>query len=215
MLTEFNGRQLSQVAQALNLAYERSIPDLAELFNDGRTAVVLDVSGSMTSRIQTGKGVSGNSSALDKGALVGATLAKGIGADMYVFANNCAPVRFNPLDSINTLKNALLHGTGVGGGTSWGSIFPVLQQYGKYDRVFIISDEQGADQVETSYRSYCAAHGTPNTFVINMCGYAPTMIKEGTKVHRLYGYTADIYETAKRIEIDLDAVITEINKIEI
>jgi ABC-type multidrug transport system fused ATPase/permease subunit len=215
MLVEFNGRVLSQVALALNTAYERSIPNLAELFNDGRTAVVLDVSGSMSSTIQTGKGVSGRTSALDKGALVAATLAKGIGAEMFVFASSAGKVTYNPLDSINSLKNALMRGHHVGGGTSWGTIFPMLDQYGKFDRVFIISDEQGADQVETSYKGYCQRHGTPNVFVINMCGYAPTMIKEGTKVHRLYGYTADIYETAKRIEIDLDAVIHQINAIEI
>lgn len=41
------------------------------------------------------------------------------------------------------------------------------------------------------------------------------MIKENTRVHRIYGYTADIYETAKRVEIDLEAVITEIEKIQI
>jgi len=215
MLVEFNGRQLTQVATALNLAYERSIPNLAELFNEGRTAVVLDVSGSMSTRINTGKGVSGYSSALDKGALIAATLAKGIGAEMFIFASSAQKVNFNPLDSINSLKNGLLHGSHCGGGTSWGTIFPILEQSGKFDRVFIISDEQGADQVETSYKGYCQKHGTPNVFVINICGYAPTMIKESTKVHRLYGYTADIYESAKRVEIDLEAVIHEINKIEI
>ena len=41
------------------------------------------------------------------------------------------------------------------------------------------------------------------------------MLKESTHVHRLFGYTADIYESAKRVEIDINAVINEINKIEI
>ena len=215
MIAEFNGVQLQKVAKALNEAYEKSIPNLAELFNDGRTAVVLDVSGSMSAGIQIAQGKRGSTSALDKGALIAATLAKGIGAEMFVFANSCAKVTYNPLDSVHSLKNFMNHGShsGVGGGTSWGVIFPYLQQHGKFDRVFIISDEQGSDNIEYSYKSYCATHGTPNTFVINMCGYAPTMIKESTKVHRLYGYTAAIYETAKQIEIDLNAVINEINKI--
>jgi len=215
MLEEFKGHILSKVVTALNTAYERSIPNLSELFNEGRTAVVLDVSGSMSSHINTGKGRSGSTSALDKGSLVAATLAKGIGAELFVFASSASAVKYNPLDTINTLKHNLLHSHGVGGGTYWGNIFPLLSQHGKFDRVFIISDEQGADQVESTYKSYCAKYGTPNVFVINMCGYAPTMIKESTKVHRLYGYTADIYETAKRVEIDLEAVIHEIEKIEI
>lgn len=215
MLLEFNGRQLATVAKALNEAYEKSIPNLAELFNEGRTAVVLDVSGSMSSSIQIAKGKFGSKSALEKGALVAATLAKGIGAEMFVFASDAAKVHYNPLDSVNTLKNSVMHGTHVGGGTYWGNIFPLLSREGKFDRVFIISDEQGADQVETTYKAYCQKYGTPNVFVINICGYAPTMIKENTRVHRIYGYTADIYETAKRVEIDLEAVITEIEKIQI
>jgi hypothetical protein len=214
MLEEFSGSKLAKVAKALNEAYEKSIPNLAELFNEGRTAVVLDVSGSMSARINTGKGRSGSASALDKGALIAATLAKGIGADMYVFADNCTITSFNPLDSVNTLKaNLIGRHPSVGGGTYWGSIFPALQ--GKYDRVFCISDEQGADSVEGSYKAYVTKHGYPETYVINMCGYAPTMLKESTHVHRLFGYTADIYESAKRVEIDINAVINEINKIEI
>lgn len=215
MIEEFNGRQLTKVATALNTAYERSIPNLAELFNEGRTAVVLDVSGSMSSKIQISKGKYGSTSALDKGALVAATLAKGIGAEMFVFANSAASIKFNPLDTINSLKNALLRGHGVRGGTYWGTIFPLLSQHGKFDRVFIVSDEQGSDQVESSYKAYCQQFGTPNVYVINICGYGPTMIKENSHVHRIFGYNADIYETAKRCEIDLNAVIAEINKIEI
>jgi 60 kDa SS-A/Ro ribonucleoprotein len=215
MLNEFDGRTLAKVASALGLAYERSIPNLAELFNDGTTAVVLDVSGSMSTQIRLSDKANGHASALDKGSLIAATLAKGIGANLYVFANSCSKVAFNPLDSINTVKNNLKHGTGVGGGTSWSTIFPVLEREGKFDRVFIISDEQGADQVESSYKSYCNKFGTPNVYVINMCGYGPTMMKENTRVHRLYGYSADIYESAKRVELDVNAVISEINKIEI
>ena len=113
MLTEFSGKQLSKVATALNLAYERSIPNLSELFNAGRTAVVLDVSGSMSTHIQLNAGKRGSVSALDKGALVAATLAKGIGAELYVFANSCDKVRFNPIDSVNTIKNNVMYGTGV------------------------------------------------------------------------------------------------------
>jgi len=215
MLGEFSGTKLTKVAKALNEAYEKSIPNLAELFNEGRTAVVLDVSGSMSSSIQIGKGVSGHASALDKGALIAATLAKGISADLFWFANSCARVRFNPLDSVNSLKNSILHGHNVGGGTEASCIFPYLKNEGKFDRVFIITDEQSASEVESSYKGYCAQHGTPNVYVINICGYAPTMLKEDTHVHRLYGYSADIYESAKRVEIDINAVINEINKIEI
>jgi len=107
-----------------------------------------------------------------------------------------------------------MRGPGVGGGTSWGTIFPILEHSGvQYDRVFIMSDEQGADQVETSYKHYCQKFGTPHVYVINLCGYGPTMIKANTKVHRIFGYHAGIYETAKQTEIDPNAIIAEIEKI--
>lgn len=216
MLLEFDGRALSKVLTALNSAYEKSIPNLAAYFNDGRTAVVLDESGSMTTPTKLDDSKYSNSSALAKGGLIAATLAKGIGADMFVFANHCAKVKYNPLDSVHSIANSLISKRhDVGGGTYWASIFPELSNHGKYDRVFLISDEQGADSVEASYKGYVSKYGYPETYIINMAGYAPTMLKESTHVHRLYGYTADIYEAAKRCELDYNAVINEINKIEI
>lgn len=215
MLTEFSGSKLTKVAKALNEAYELSIPNLAELFNEGKTAVVIDVSGSMSTRIQIDNRKSGSQSALEKGSLIAATLAKGIGAEMFAFANHCSCVKYNPLDSINTLKHALQRASGVGGGTTWSSIFPILEQHGKFDRVFIVSDEQGGDSVENSYKSYCNRFGTPHVYVINICGYGPTMMKQSSKVHRIFGYNQDIYETAKKVELDVNAVLKEINAIEI
>jgi hypothetical protein len=91
----------------------------------------------------------------------------------------------------------------------------MLEKTGKYDRIFIVSDEQDSGSVESSYKSYCAKFGTPYVYIINICGYGPTAMKESAKVARIFGYTHDIYESAKRFEINLDDVIKEINKIEI
>jgi hypothetical protein len=68
----------------------------------GKTAIVYDVSGSMSTRIQIAKGKNGSQAALDKAALIAATLAKGINADVYQFANFCKEINYNPNDSINT-----------------------------------------------------------------------------------------------------------------
>lgn len=215
LLSEFSNNISSKLLGALNAAYEYSIPNLAELFSEGKTAVVLDVSGSMSTSINMGeRNKYSRTSALSKGKLIAATLAKGIGADTYIFANSCKQIKINPLDSVHTIANTLVT-SGVGGGTYFNSIFPELEKTGAYDRVFIISDEQGADSIEYSYKNYCNKFGAPNTFVINIAGYGTTMLKESTKVHRLYGYTADIYESAKRVEIDIDALIKEINSINI
>jgi len=81
--------------------------------------------------------------------------------------------------------------------------------------VVVISDEQSNDSINSTYKSYCNNFGTPYVYIINICGYGPTAMKAGSKIFRIFGYNSDIYETAKKVEMDIDAVIKEINAIEI
>jgi len=214
LMSEFKNSDASQVFNALNKAYELSIPNLKELFPYGKTACVVDVSGSMSTKITLADSKRSLAGALDKAALIGATVAKGLDADVYVFASSCSFVNVNTLDSINTIKNQIARGPGVGGGTSFNSIFPELEKHSQqYDRVWIFSDEQSADEIERTYKNYCNKFGTPHVYVVNLCGYGPTVIKANTKVHRIFGYHAGIFETAKQTEINPEAIIQEIEKI--
>jgi len=201
----------SRLLTAVNKAYELAVPNLTDLFSFGRTAVVIDTSGSMTSSVSLGKSKI-NARAVDKAALIGATLAKGIGADMYHFSNSCSELVYNPLDSINTIKNFVVNRS-YGGGTEFNSIFRTLK--GKYDRVFVISDMQGGDSIlnNSSYQSYVKTHGQPFVYSIDLCGYGNTMFKQNQKLINLYGYSADIYEMVKSAEIDPKAILKEIRKI--
>ena len=76
-----------------------------------------------------------------------------------------------------------------------------------YDRIFVISDMQsgGTDLGKTNAHVYS----------INIAGYGTTSIKPGSKVYQLFGYSADIYELVKQVEVDPKALIREIEKIEI
>jgi len=207
MLSEFGVSKMGKFATALNTAYELAIPNLTELFTSGKTAVVFDSSGSMSASIMLSNKSRGSEAALDKAVLIAATLAKGIGADVYTFANNCHSISYNPGDTVNTLKKHFKSSAHAGGGTYFGSIFQVLGT--KYDRVFVISDEQGADSLERS--SYSNTH----IYSINLCGYGTTMFKPGNKVYRLFGYGADIYELIKKVEVDPKAILAEIEAIQI
>lgn len=212
---EFKASQLGKVLTALNLAYERSIPNLKELMPERKTAIVYDSSGSMSAKISLAENKRGIASALDKAALVGATFAKGLDADVYTFSNSCVECKFNPTDSVNTIKQSILVNA-MGGGTQWESIFPVLMQNDGYARIIIISDEQSCDNALRAYKEYCNKFGTPYLYIVNICGYGPTTnLKENDKTYRLYGYTQDIYMKATTAEINIDKVIEEINKIEI
>ena len=224
MLLEFSGKNLQKVTSALSEAYEKSIPNLEELLPEGKTAVVFDTSGSMQSNwapvsiTSGGKRVNIPSQPVNKAALIAATFAKGTGGDVYHFGSTCERIKgFNPNDSINTLKKNFERYIGrCGHGTYYQSILPTLQREGGgYDRILIITDEQGADSFEHSYKEYSAKFGTPYVYFINICGYGPTMMKENSRVSRIFGYSADIYEAIKRVEINIDEVIEQINKIEI
>lgn len=215
LLSEGLSNQYRKVSllTAINTAYELAIPNLTELFSFGRTAVVLDTSGSMTNAVNMGR-VSINSRAVDKGALIAATLSKGIGADLYHFSNSCSKLDFNPIDSVNTIKNFIVNRS-YGGGTEFNSIFKVLQ--GKYDRVFVISDMQGSDTLlkGSSYQDYIQKNGQPYIYSINMCGYGTTMFKQNDKLINLFGYSSDIYEMVKTSELNPKAILDEIRKIKI
>jgi hypothetical protein len=208
-----NSSRKNDVLKAVNEAYELAIPNLTELFTYGRSAVVIDTSGSMTTNVNMGtKRI--NSRAVDKAALIGATFAKGIGADMYHFSDQCAQLTYNPLDTVNTIKNVVVNRR-FGGGTSFNTIFSTLK--GKYDRVFVISDMQGGDSIlgGSSYQAYVNKNGQPFVYSVNLCGYSTTMFKQNQKLINLFGYSSDIYEMVKQAEINPEQILKEIRKIEI
>lgn len=200
--------------EAVNKAYELAIPNLREIFSHGRTAVVIDTSGSMTSGVTRIGDKIRNSRAIEKASLIGATLAKGIGADMYTFDSTCRVHTFNPLDTVNTIKNGVIK-LAHGGSTNFGSIFSNLK--GSYDRIFVISDMQGGDTIINSsqYKSFMSASNRPYIYSIDLCGYGTTMFKQNDRLINLYGYGKDIYEMAKTCEINPSTIIKEIEKIEL
>lgn len=225
MLMEFSGRPLSKVASALGLAYERSIPNLRDLLPEGKTAVVFDTSGSMEGGWSNGVHVGKtkiNSTPAQKAALVAATFAKGIGADVYHFANYTAMINgWNPTDSVNTLKQKFQsHNGEVGHGTAFGSCFDLFSQMNiKYDRVVIISDCQDGgwhgNTFEDQLKAYGSKFGTPYTYIIDITGFANVSGKPSSKVFRLQGYSQHIYEHMPKVEVDPNIVIDEIKAINI
>jgi len=222
MTLEFSGAQMAKITKALSIAYELSIPNLAHLLPEGRTAIVFDTSGSMNcyNHIYLDKKTSINKKPAEKAALVAATFAKGVNGEVYHFASSCEQITgWNPNDSINTLKQKFMSYNGrVGHGTDFGACFDLFERTNKqYDRILIISDEQdGYGSVENDYKGYCKKFGTPYIYIINVTGYAATSpIKNGERVFRLYGYTQDIYEKIPQVELNPAIIIDEINKIEI
>ena len=128
----------------------------------------------------------------------------------------------NPLDTVNTIKQSIIR-QGSNGGTEFNSIFSTLEKNGAYDRVFIISDMQGRDDIingnrwgskgKSTYSNYTSKFTSPHVYTIDLCGYGTTMFKPNNKVYQLFGYSSEMYELAKRMEIDPKALIKEIEAI--
>lgn len=205
----------------LNTAYENSVINLKELGLDENTAVVIDTSGSMFSNgFGSSLNINGKSTRnrmpIEKASLIGATLAKGLGADMYQFSTNCLEISYNPNDSVNTIKQNVLRQEGkVGHSTNFNEIFRTLNKSRGYARIFIVSDLQGADGIikNSEYQEYVRKFGRPYIYTIDLTGYGTNMFKENDRLFQLAGYSAHIYETAKLYETDFNALINEIRKI--
>jgi hypothetical protein len=200
-----------EILEALNLAYELSIPNLKKLFPTGNTLVAIDTSGSMAGDWFSNMKINGKSTSkapLDKAALIGVTLAKGIGADIIQYASTTREIRFNPSDSINTIKQSITRSSGVvGHGTNFAGIFDYARKSSvPYDRIFIVSDMQSATGFKTPRQT---------VYAINLVGYGNTVFNKNTNVVQIHGYGADIYESVKTAEVDIKDVIEKINSIKI
>lgn len=203
----------SKLMKALDKAYELAIPNLTEAFPEGRTAVLVDTSASMYGTYNSLKvGKTGtNRAPVSKAALIGATLVKGIDADLYQFASNCETVRYNPNDSVNTIKNTVLNLSGkVGHGTDFRRAAEKLGT--RYDRVFVISDMQTQTYLGQGFK------GKPYTYLINLAGYSQGAINATGKTQRVFnlaGYSSNVYEIATKVEIDPKALLKEIESIQL
>lgn len=214
-----DGNARREVIKYLTEAYELAVDNVKELNMHGKTAVVFDTSASMQggwgSGTMLGKGKRSYQTPVEKAALIAATLGKGIGADVYHFADTCKEINYNPMDSIHSIAVKFKGMIGkVGHGTSFESIFNNLSQ--RYERVFVISDMQGNDRCAKAVSAYRKRKDVdPYIYSINLCGYETSSIKPTGKAYPLAGYSASIYEVAKQYEIDPNALISEINKIEL
>ena len=82
---EFSDANSRKISKALLVGYELALPNLAELLT-GDTLVIVDFSGSMTSRVVDPKRkTSYSSTCMDKAALKAATIAKATNGDIIRF----------------------------------------------------------------------------------------------------------------------------------
>lgn len=201
-----NGTEARKVIKALNKAVDIACKNAPKL--EGDTLVVLDTSGSMNGR------------PIEIGSLFSAVLVKSNDADFMMFSDNANYLTLNSNDSVITICNSIRSKMRMSG-TNFHAIFETANK--KYDRIIILSDMQdwmtdnlGNSGAPTSiFAKYKREYNAnPKVFSFNLNDYGQIMFPE-KNVYCLAGFSEKVFDIIKLLETDKDALISEIEKIEL
>lgn len=201
-----NSKKARQIIKALGRAIDISLDNVPSF--PGDTVVVLDDSGSMTSG-ETGK------TPADIGSLFAAAIAKKNNAGIIMFNEVARYVNYNSDDTLSTITEKLREQF-QSGGTDFNSIFEMMDE--KYDRIIILSDTQGWMGVYAppkSFSDYKKRVGcNPLIYSFDLSGYGSLQFPE-KNVFCLSGFSEKTLDTMKMLEEDKDALIKQIEEIEV
>lgn len=213
MLTEFSNSNARQISQALAKGYELAIPNLKDLL-PGNNVVFLDQSGSMGTAIMlSGKNRKyGKTQCIDKAALIAATIAKATNSDIIAFGSSAKYIQYNPNVDVFTLAKQLA--SAHMGGTNLSTAWNLAQQSGnKYDRVFILSDnEVNRGNTYTAYSSYLRNTGNPYVYSVDLAAYSTNCIA-GDKVRYYYGYGFSMFDDIASNEFNPNYHIEKVKQV--
>lgn len=196
-----------KVLTAINNAAEIALVNVPKF--DGETLVVLDTSGSMTGNMVSKSSVN----CAQAGAQFAAAIAKRNSCDLMRFDDNASYVNYNPSDSLMTITNVYKFASA---GTNFHSIFQKANK--AYDRIIIMSDEQGwmgYHSPEKTYKEYCKKYNCQShIYSVDLKGYGTLQFPEN-KVYALAGFSDKIFDLMKMLEQDRQALIHKIESVEL
>ena len=205
----------NEIVRALNRAVEASLSNVPKF--EGTTAILLDVSGSMSSYISSETRVKYS----DIANMFAAILYKTNDCDVILFNDRANPLRANPEDSVFTIMNSIP----CGGGTDMSAAFRAIQDE-KYDRIIVLSDmntwadsrsfwgsSTGSDKLFNQYKK---KHGLSNCqlFSFDLSGDGTLQFPENN-VFLLAGWSSESFNLMSRMAEDKQFLIHEIEAIEL
>lgn len=213
LLAEFSDSNARTISRALLKGYELALPNLAELLS-GDTLVMVDFSGSMSSIVtDPSRKIRYKSSAMDKAALIAATIAKATNGDIIRFGSAAEYVNYNPNLDVFTLANSIkreMGGTSLS--TAWNCAKNSLK---KYTRVFILSDNEcNVGSTYKSYSAYVESVGDPYVYSVDLASYGTNCIA-GPKVRYYYGFGYSMFDDIASNEFNVNYHIEKVKKIQI
>lgn len=190
-----------RVLKALNTAIDISMSNVPHM--SGKTLVVLDTSGSMEGK------------PIEIGSLFASVLVKSNDTDFMWFSNDASYLTLNPSDSTLTIARQIVDRCEVGG-TNFHSIFQTANR--AYDRIIIMSDMQGwtgHTAPVSSFNEYKTRCGSnPFIYSFDLQGYGTLQFPE-PQVFCIAGFSEKVFDIMSLLEKDKNALIKEIEKIEL
>lgn len=201
------GEGKSQVLKALDEALEISVDNVPAL--DGRTLIAVDVSGSMGMRANK-DGVFPSEMA---GIFAAALYKRAEAADLMAFEGDARYVT-NVQKSMSIRQIATKFKPG--GSTNFHSIF--VQARGAYDRIIILSDEQGWVNYKAPTSSFSMYRQrfegvNPRIFTFDLMGYGDLQFPE-TNVYALAGLSEKVFDIMKMLDEDRNALVNRIKAVQ-
>lgn len=213
---EFNSADSRRIIKSLEIGYEKSVPNLKEILT-GDNLVILDCSGSMQSAKISSKSIDGlnknsfNTTCLDKASLMAATICKATNADIVRFGDNAEFVNYNPESSVFDIAKRFVKSMGWTDLSAAWNLVSLKKK--KYDRVFILSDNEcNKGSNYNAYSSYVSKIGDPYVYSIDLASYGTTAIA-GPKVKYFYGYGFRVFEDILASEFNPQHHLDKIKKI--
>ena len=212
--TEFHAYdKYTQVRDALIRGYEASVPNLA-LALPGKTLVVLDCSGSMTTRLYDSVGKRAlYSNCLDKASLIAATIAKATGADVIRFGSRAEWASYNKNHTVFDIAHQFA--ASRMGCTYLNYAWDLARASHKdYDRVIILSDNEcnSMQKASTSYKQYVHDVCSPYVYCCDMAAYG-TIPLAGDKVNYYCGYGYKMFDDIASNEFNPMQHIEKVKKV--
>lgn len=202
-----DARGARKVIAALDKAVDISMNNVPKL--DGRTVVMLDNSGSMTSE-----------DIFRKASLFTAAILKANpDADLILFSDGANYFNLNTADTISTIQQRL-EDAFRGGGTNFSAAFDEATE--AYDRIVMISDMQawvgqtywGNPPTEGFKRYKSRLNVDPIVFSFDMAGYGDLQFPRD-RVYELAGFSEKVFDIMKLLETDRHALVHSIEQVQL
>lgn len=175
---------------------------------DGRTVIVLDVSGSMEDKLSS----NGSLTLKEVGAVYAAAMFVNCNADFIKFGNDAKRIKLNKLENIFNLVEKMYANDNCGYGTDIVPAFRLMNE--KYDRIFLVSDMQIMDKNSSgwwwcrhqngidTYNRYCEVYRChPHMYSFDLANYSTQVENPNNpRIHLLTALNDTLFKMLPYIE---------------